>query len=178
MQTVIRQLLTLTAGCPELLCRFSPENARQMNIYQQILTRFWGYSDFRPEQEDIIKSVAAGHDTLGLLPTGGGKSVTFQVPTLAGDGMCLVITPLIALMKDQVEKLNQMGIRAMALHSGLYRDEIDVGLNNAVYGDFKFLYVSPERLSTEILRLTRRIVFPSGGMISGLPTCRLHAFGN
>jgi len=124
-----------------------------MNIYQQILTRYWGYSDFRPVQEDIIKSVAAGHDTLGLLPTGGGKSVTFQVPTLAGDGMCLVITPLIALMKDQVEKLNQMGIRAIALHSGLSRDEIDIGLNNAVYGDFKFLYVSPERLSTEIFRV-------------------------
>ncbi len=124
-----------------------------MNIYQQILTRYWGYSDFRPVQEDIIKSVAAGHDTLGLLPTGGGKSVTFQVPTLAGEGMCLVITPLIALMKDQVEKLNQMGIRAIALHSGLSREEIDVGLNNAVYGGFKFLYVSPERLSTEIFRV-------------------------
>ncbi len=124
-----------------------------MNIYQQILTRYWGYSDFRPVQEDIIKSVAAGHDTLGLLPTGGGKSVTFQVPTLAGEGMCLVITPLIALMKDQVEKLNQMGVRAIALHSGLSREEIDIGLNNAVYGDFKFLYVSPERLGTEIFRV-------------------------
>jgi ATP-dependent DNA helicase RecQ len=123
-----------------------------MNIYQQILTRYWGYSDFRPVQEDIIKSVAAGHDTVGLLPTGGGKSITFQVPTLAGDGMCLVITPLIALMKDQVEKLNQMGIRAMALHSGLSREEIDIGLDNAIYGDFKFLYVSPERLATEIFR--------------------------
>ncbi len=124
-----------------------------MNIYQQILTRYWGYSDFRPVQEDIIKSVAAGHDTLGLLPTGGGKSLTFQVPTLTGEGMCLVITPLIALMKDQVEKLNQMGIRALALHSGMSREEIDVGLNNAVYGGFKFLYVSPERLSTEIFRV-------------------------
>ncbi len=124
-----------------------------MNIYQQILTRYWGYSDFRPVQEDIIKSVAAGHDTLGLLPTGGGKSVTFQVPTLAGDGMCLVITPLIALMKDQVEKLNQMGIRAIALHSGMSKDEIDIGLNNAIFGDFKFLYVSPERLSTQIFRV-------------------------
>ena len=124
-----------------------------MNIYQQILIRYWGYPDFRPVQEDIIKSVAAGHDTLGLLPTGGGKSLTFQVPTLAGDGMCLVITPLIALMKDQVEKLNQKGIRAMALHSGLSRDEIDIGLNNAIYGNFKFLYVSPERLATEIFRV-------------------------
>ena len=124
-----------------------------MNIYQQILATYWGYSEFRPVQEDIIKSVAAGHDTLGLMPTGGGKSVCFQVPTLAGEGMCLVITPLISLMKDQVEKLNKMGIRAIALHSGLSREEIDVGLDNAVYGDFKFLYVSPERLSTEIFRV-------------------------
>jgi ATP-dependent DNA helicase RecQ len=124
-----------------------------MNIYQQILIRYWGYPDFRPVQEDIIKSVAAGHDTLGLLPTGGGKSLTFQVPTLAGNGMCLVITPLIALMKDQVEKLVQKGIKAMALHSGLSREEIDIGLNNAIYGNFKFLYVSPERLTTEIFRV-------------------------
>jgi ATP-dependent DNA helicase RecQ len=124
-----------------------------MNIYQQILIRYWGYPDFRPVQEDIIKSVAAGHDTLGLLPTGGGKSLTFQVPTLAGDGMCLVITPLIALMKDQVEKLTQKGIKAMALHSGLSREEIDIGLNNAIYGGYKFLYVSPERLKTDIFRI-------------------------
>jgi ATP-dependent DNA helicase RecQ len=124
-----------------------------MNIYQQILIRYWGYPDFRPAQEDIIKSVAAGHDTLGLLPTGGGKSLTFQVPTLAGDGMCLVITPLIALMKDQVEKLIQKGIRAMALHSGLSREEIDIGLNNSIYGNYKFLYVSPERLTTDIFRI-------------------------
>lgn len=148
MQTVIRQVLSLRQE-GLLTPAFQPK----MNIYQQILTRYWGYSDFRPVQEDIIKSVAAGHDTLGLLPTGGGKSVTFQVPTLAGDGMCLVITPLIALMKDQVEKLNQMGIRAIALHSGLSREEIDIGLNNAIYGDFKFLYVSPERLGTEIFRV-------------------------
>ncbi|KPL23031.1 MAG: recombinase RecQ, partial [Bacteroides sp. SM1_62] len=124
-----------------------------MNIYQQILIRYWGYPDFRPVQEDIIKSVAAGHDTLGLLPTGGGKSLTFQVPTLAGDGMCLVITPLIALMKDQVEKLVQKGIKAMAIHSGLSREEIDIGLNNAIYGNYKFLYVSPERLTTDIFRI-------------------------
>jgi ATP-dependent DNA helicase RecQ len=124
-----------------------------MNIYQQILIRYWGYPDFRPVQEDIIKSVAAGHDTLGLLPTGGGKSLTFQVPTMAGEGMCLVITPLIALMKDQVEKLIQKGIKAMALHSGLSREEIDIGLNNAIYGNYKFLYVSPERLTTDIFRI-------------------------
>jgi ATP-dependent DNA helicase RecQ len=124
-----------------------------MNIYQQILIRYWGYPDFRPVQEDIIKSVAAGHDTLGLLPTGGGKSLTFQVPTLAGDGMCLVVTPLIALMKDQVGKLIQKGIKAMALHSGLTREEIDIGLNNAIFGNYKFLYVSPERLTTDIFRI-------------------------
>jgi ATP-dependent DNA helicase RecQ len=124
-----------------------------VNIYQQILNRYWGFSDFRPAQEDVIKSVAAGHDTLALLPTGGGKSITFQVPTLAGDGMCLVITPLIALMKDQVQRLNQMGIKAMAIHSGHSRDEIDTALNNAIYGDFKFLYVSPERTGTEIFRV-------------------------
>jgi ATP-dependent DNA helicase RecQ len=124
-----------------------------MNIYQQILIRYWGYTDFRPVQEDIIKSVAAGHDTLGLLPTGGGKSLTFQVPTLAGEGMCLVITPLIALMRDQVEKLVQKGIKAMALHSGLSREEIDIGLNNAIYGKYKFLYVSPERLATDLFRI-------------------------
>ena len=128
-------------------------SSRKVNIYQQILNRYWGFSDFRPVQEDIIKSVSAGHDTLGLLPTGGGKSVTFQVPTLASEGMCLVITPLIALMKDQVEKLNHMGIKAIAIHSGLSRDEIDTGLNNAVYGGYKFLYVSPERIATEIFRV-------------------------
>jgi len=124
-----------------------------MNIYQQILIRYWGYPDFRAVQEDIIKSVAAGHDTLGLLPTGGGKSLTFQVPTRAGEGLCLVVTPLIALMMDQVEKLIQKGIRAMALHSGLSREEIDIGLNNAIYGNYKFLYVSPERLTTDIFRI-------------------------
>ncbi len=124
-----------------------------MNIYQQILNRYWGFSEFRPAQEDVIKSVAAGHDTLALLPTGGGKSITFQVPTLAGDGMCLVITPLIALMKDQVERLNQMGVRAIAIHSGLSREEIDVGLENAVFGHCRFLYVSPERIDTEIFRV-------------------------
>jgi ATP-dependent DNA helicase RecQ len=125
----------------------------KMNIYQQILEKYWGFSEFLPLQDDIIKSVAAGNDTLGLMPTGGGKSVTFQVPALARDGICLVITPLIALMKDQVEKLNQRGIRAIAVHSGLSRDEIDVALDNAIYGNYKFLYLSPERLGTEIFKI-------------------------
>ncbi|MBL7112510.1 MAG: RecQ family ATP-dependent DNA helicase [Bacteroidales bacterium] len=124
-----------------------------MNLYQQILVKYWGYSEFRPMQDEIIKSVVAGHDALGLLPTGGGKSITYQVPALAKEGLCLVITPLIALMMDQVANLNQRGIRALAIHSGLSRYEIDVTLENAIYGDYKFLYVSPERLTTEIFRV-------------------------
>jgi ATP-dependent DNA helicase RecQ len=124
-----------------------------MNLYQQILIKYWGFSEFRPMQDEIIKSIVAGHDTLGLLPTGGGKSITYQVPALAKEGLCLVITPLIALMKDQVENLNQRGIRALAIHSGLSYDEIDVALENAIYGNYKFLYVSPERLTTEIFRV-------------------------
>ncbi len=123
-----------------------------MNIYQQILVKYWGYTEFRPLQDDIIKSVAAGHDTLGLMPTGAGKSVTFQVPALAKEGMCLVITPLIALMKDQVKRLNDMGIKAMAVHSGMTRDEIDTGLDNAIFGKFKFLYISPERIGTNLFQ--------------------------
>jgi len=124
-----------------------------MNIYQQILEKYWGFKEFRPLQDEIIKSIAAGRDTLGLMPTGGGKSVTFQVPALAQEGICLVITPLIALMKDQVEKLNQHGIRAIAVHSGMSRDEIDIALDNAIYGNYKFLYISPERIGTEIFRV-------------------------
>ena len=129
------------------------DNGHKMNLYQQILVKYWGFSEFRPMQEEIIKSIVAGHDTLGLLPTGGGKSVTYQVPALARDGLCLVITPLIALMKDQVDNLNKRGIRSLAVHSGLSREEIDVTLDNAIYGDYKFLYVSPERLATEIFRV-------------------------
>lgn len=124
-----------------------------MNIYQQILEKYWGFKEFRPLQDDIIKSIAAGRDTLGLMPTGGGKSVTFQVPALAQEGICLVITPLIALMKDQVEKLNQHGIRAISVHSGMSRDEIDIALDNAIYGNYKFLYISPERIGTEIFKV-------------------------
>jgi len=124
-----------------------------MNIYQQILEKYWGFREFRPLQDEIIKSIAAGRDTLGLMPTGGGKSVTYQVPAIASEGMCLVITPLIALMKDQVEKLNQRGIRAIAVHSGMSRDEISVALDNAIYGNYKFLYISPERIGTEIFRV-------------------------
>ncbi len=122
----------------------------------QILTRFWGYSEFRPLQEEIIGSVVMGKDTLALMPTGGGKSVTFQVPSLALDGICIVVTPLIALMKDQVEQLNKRKIKAAALHSGMSRHEIDITLENCRYGDYKFLYVSPERLGTDIFRIRVR----------------------
>ncbi len=124
-----------------------------MNDFQQILTRYWGYSSFRPLQEEIIRAVYEKKDLLALMPTGGGKSLTFQVPSMAMEGICLVITPLIALMKDQVENLTRKGIRALAVHSGMSRDEIDITLDNAVYGGFKFLYLSPERLTTEIFRV-------------------------
>lgn len=123
-----------------------------MTDFRQILTRYWGYSSFRPLQEDIIRSVFNGKDTLGLLPTGGGKSITFQVPAMVMEGLCLVVTPLIALMKDQVAGLNKKGIRALAVHSGLSKDEMDVALDNSIYGDYKFLYLSPERLVTELFR--------------------------
>jgi ATP-dependent DNA helicase RecQ len=116
---------------------------------RNILIRYWGYSTFRPMQEEIIQSVLDGKDTLALLPTGGGKSVCFQVPALAMDGVCLVITPLIALMKDQVENLKKKGIKAVAVYSGMHRNEIQIAFDNCVYGDVKFLYLSPERLRTE-----------------------------
>lgn len=123
-----------------------------MNIFQKILREYWGHSEFRPLQEDIIKSVYSGKDTLGLMPTGGGKSITFQVPTIAMEGTCLVITPLIALMKDQVDNLKQKGIKAIAIYSGMSHNEIVVALENVILGDFKFLYVSPERLGTQLFR--------------------------
>ena len=126
-----------------------------MNIepYRQILTRYWGFTSFKPLQEEIIRSVAEGRDTLGLMPTGGGKSITFQVPALAQEGICLVITPLIALMKDQVNRLNSLEIKSLAIHSGMTAEEIDNALENAIYGDYKFLYVSPERISPGYFRL-------------------------
>src|SRR5664280_705694 len=125
-----------------------------MNIesYRQILTKYWGFSSFKPLQEDIIRSVAEGRDTLGLMPTGGGKSITFQVPALAQEGICLVITPLIALMKDQVNRLNELEIKSIAIHSGMTGEEIDNALENCIFGDYKFLYISPERISTRIFQ--------------------------
>jgi len=125
-----------------------------MNIesYRQILTKYWGFSSFKPLQEDIIRSVAEGRDTLGLMPTGGGKSITFQVPALAQEGICLVITPLIALMKDQVNRLNELEIKSIAIHSGMSGEEIDNALENCIFGDYKFLYISPERIATRIFQ--------------------------
>lgn len=121
-----------------------------MDVYHKILKEYWGYDEFRPLQEDIIHSVSEGKDTLGLMPTGGGKSLTFQVPAMAMEGLCLVVTPLIALMKDQVDNLRSRGIKALAVYSGMARQEIVTTLENAIFGDFKFLYVSPERLATQL----------------------------
>ena len=126
--------------------------------YYKILKEYWGYDSFRGIQEDIISSISQGYDTLGLMPTGGGKSITFQVPTLAMEGLCLVITPLIALMKDQVQHLRNRGILAQALHNGMTQQEILTALDNCIYGNYKFLYVSPERLSSDLfLQKIRRI---------------------
>ncbi|WP_246164492.1 RecQ family ATP-dependent DNA helicase [Xanthovirga aplysinae] len=119
---------------------------------QQVLKKVWGYDRFRPLQEEIINAVMEGNDVLAILPTGGGKSVCFQVPALVMEGICIVVSPLIALMKDQVEQLKKRGISASAVYSGMSRREIDIVLDNCVYGGVKFLYVSPERLQTEILK--------------------------
>lgn len=121
-----------------------------MDTYLSILKRYWGYDDFRGIQRDIIESIGSGRDTLGLMPTGGGKSITFQVPALAKPGMCLVITPLIALMKDQVEALNSRGIKSACIHAGLSHEQTLVILENSVFNAYKFLYVSPERLGSEL----------------------------
>lgn len=127
-----------------------------MTDYRKILKQYWGYDNFRGIQEDIIRSIGEGRDTLGLMPTGGGKSITFQVPALAQEGLCLVITPLIALMKDQVRNLRERGIKATAIYSGMTREEIVIALENCIFGNYKFLYVSPERLDTEIFQIKLR----------------------
>ncbi|MDD3037019.1 ATP-dependent DNA helicase RecQ [Bacteroides sp.] len=127
-----------------------------MNKYQEILKQYWGYDSFRDLQEEIITSIGERKDTLGLMPTGGGKSITFQVPALAQEGLCIVITPLIALMKDQVQNLRKRGIKALAIYSGMTRQEILTALENCIFGNYKFLYISPERLDTEIFRTKLR----------------------
>ena len=123
-----------------------------MADYHDILEKVWGFRQFRPLQEEIIKSVLEGRDTLALMPTGGGKSITFQVPALTMEGICIVITPLIALMRDQVERLQKLEIKAQAIFSGMTWDEIDVALNNCIYGNYKFLYIAPERIGTDLFR--------------------------
>ena len=129
-----------------------------MQKYLSILQQYWGYDDFRGIQREIIESIGNGHDTLGLMPTGGGKSITFQVPALAMEGVCIVITPLIALMKDQVQHLRRLGIQAAAIYSGMSHQEILKTLDNSIFGGVKILYVSPERLSSELfLTKLRRI---------------------
>ncbi len=117
---------------------------------KEILLKYWGYKSFREKQEDIVQAVLDGKDTLALLPTGGGKSICFQVPALVMEGVCIVVSPLIALMKDQVDNLKKRGIKAIAITSSMRKREIDIALDNIAYGDYKFLYVSPERLSTEL----------------------------
>src|SRR5690606_30498514 len=117
-----------------------------------VLQRYWKYDRFRPLQEEIINSVLEGRDTLALLPTGGGKSVCFQVPALLKEGLCIVVTPLIALMNDQVNQLKKRGIHAVAVHSAMSHDEIDLNLNNCMFGSVKFLYLSPERLQTSMFQ--------------------------
>ncbi len=122
------------------------------DIYRETLARYWGYTTFRPLQEDIIASVISGRDTIALMPTGGGKSITYQLPAVARDGLCLVVTPLIALMKDQIYRLKEINIRAMAIHSGMTREEVEIAVDNCIYGDYKLLYVSPERLYTPLFK--------------------------
>ena len=126
------------------------------SVYTSILQKFFGHSSFRGIQREIIESIGAGRDTLGLMPTGGGKSITFQVPALAKEGLCLVISPLIALMKDQVEHLRHKGIKATAVYSGMTHDEVIIALENCIFGNYKFLYVSPERLSSELFQAKLR----------------------
>ena len=117
-----------------------------------ILERYWNYTQFRPFQEEIIQAVMDNEDTLALLPTGGGKSICFQVPALIKEGICIVVSPLIALMKDQVERLKEKDIKAMALTSEYSYAEIDTMLDNCIYGNYKFLYLSPERLQQELVQ--------------------------
>lgn len=126
--------------------------------YRGILKTYWGYDDFRGIQRDIIESIGRGQDTLGLMPTGGGKSITFQVPTLADEGLCIVVTPLIALMKDQVANLRSRGIKALAIYTGMKTSEVVTALENCIFGDYKFLYISPERIGSELfLKKIRRV---------------------
>jgi ATP-dependent DNA helicase RecQ len=146
--------LSETNDIPEILCSakfvLNYKFLTELETFRKILFQYWGYTGFRSLQEEIIRSVMQNKDTLALMPTGGGKSITFQVPALAREGICLVITPLISLMQDQVENLKARNIRAVAIHSGLTKFELDIALDNCIYGEYKFLYLSPERLSTDL----------------------------
>ena len=137
---------------------------------KSILQKYWGFTTFRPLQEEIIQSVLDGKDTLALLPTGGGKSLCYQVPALVKEGVCIVVSPLIALMKDQVENLNQRGIKATAIYSGMHPAEIILQLDHCQYGETKLLYLSPERLENPEIRyrlqLMKPLVYRNGVMIS------------
>lgn len=129
-----------------------------MGVLEQTLKKYWGYDSFRPSQREIIESVAEGRDTLALLPTGGGKSLTYQLPAMTRKGVCIVITPLISLMKDQVDSLRRRGISATEIHSGLSARQIDARLDNCVYGDVKFLYIAPERIASEQFTVRSRMM--------------------
>lgn len=122
-------------------------------VTKEVLKKYWGFNEFRPLQEEIINSILNGFDTLALLPTGGGKSICFQVPTMSKEGLCLVITPLIALIKDQVQNLRSRQIKAEAIYTGMSRNEIERAFNNCIYGQTKFLYIAPERLQTELFKV-------------------------
>ena len=127
-------------------------DSKQDKIHE-VLKRYWGFDSFRLVQDEVIRSVMSGRDTLALMPTGGGKSLTYQVPTMAREGLCIVVTPLIALMKDQVDRLRKLTISAVAVHSGMSPRQIDIALDNCTYGDVKFLYIAPERLTSEVFRM-------------------------
>ena len=126
------------------------------SLLREKLKEYFGFSSFKGNQEAVIRNVLSGKDTFVLMPTGGGKSITFQVPALAKEGLCIVITPLISLMKDQVQNLKKRGIKALAIYSGMSRQEIIITLENCIFGNYKFLYISPERLDTEIFRTKLR----------------------
>lgn len=151
----------LLSGTPANRCKLT---AIRTMTPLEILKEYWGYDSFRPSQEEIISLSLEGKDVLAIMPTGGGKSVCFQVPGLIRDGLTLVVTPLIALMKDQVQNLSDRGIRAIAIHTGMTRHEVDLALNNAAYGDYKFLYLSPERLGTFLFR-SYLDVLPVSGIV-------------
>lgn len=153
LSPITSQLSTINYQLSSITYQLSTINYHlPLSPIHQLLKQYWGYDHFRGIQEDIIGSISEGKDTLGLMPTGGGKSITFQVPALAQEGLCLVVTPLIALMKDQVQNLRKRGIKALAIYSGMSRQDIIVTLENCIFGNYKFLYISPERLDTEIFR--------------------------